>query len=83
MNHENQISFMHTYENLQDCRNYIAMLDLPAIVLCLFNGDRTLYTYCLQSSVDAMQETLTRVRATHVEKPQGPLFLGSIEQKEE
>ena len=83
MNHENQISFMHTYENLQDCRNYIAMLNLPAIVICLFNGERTLYTYCMQSSIDAMQDVMTRVKLTHVEKPQETTFIGSIEKTEE
>jgi hypothetical protein len=77
MEHKNQINFMHTFENLQDCREYIANVNLPAIVLCLFNGDRTLYTFCLQSSLDAMQETMTAMQATHVERPT-PTFVGSI-----
>ena len=77
MEHKNQINFMHTFENLQDCRNYIAEVNLPAIVLSLFNGERTLYTFCLQSALDAMQETMTAMQATHVERPT-PTFVGTI-----
>ena len=67
MSNPNQINFMHTYENLEACRDYVKMFNLPAIIICLFNGDRTLYTFCLQSSIDVMQEEMNKAKAIYVE----------------
>ena len=65
MSNPNQINFMHTYENLEACRDYVKMFNLPAIVICLFNGERTLYTFCLQSSIDAMQAEMNKATSKH------------------
>ena len=67
MSNPNQINFMHTYENLQECRDYVKMFNLPAIVICLFNGERTLYTFCLQSSIDAMQKEMDKASSHHLD----------------
>ena len=67
MSNPNQINFMHTYEDLEACRNYVKMFNLPAIVICLFNGDRTLYTFCLQSSIDAMQAEMNKATSHHLD----------------
>jgi hypothetical protein len=67
MDNPKQVNFMHTYEDLEACRDYVKMFNLPAIVLCLFNGDRTLYTFCLQSSIDVMQEEMNKAKAVYVE----------------
>lgn len=62
MSNANEITFMHTYENLQDCRDYVSKIYEPAIVIALFNGERSLYSFALQSSIDAMQEEINKVR---------------------
>jgi hypothetical protein len=43
------------------------MFNLPAIVICLFNGERTLYTFCLQSSIDAMQKEMNKASSHHLD----------------
>jgi len=63
MSKANEVTFMHTFETIEDCRNHVSTILEPAIVVTLFNGERSLYTFAVQSSVDIMQEQINEVRA--------------------
>ena len=63
MSEANEITFMRTFETIEDCRNHVSKILEPAIVVCLFNDERSLYTFAVQSSIDAMQEQINKVRA--------------------
>jgi hypothetical protein len=62
------VNFIHCYDNLEECEKYIHSLNLQAIILCLNGGNKTLYTFCLQKTIDIMQDELTQVRANYVER---------------
>ena len=67
MSKANEVTFMHTFETIEACREHVRKIFEPAIVISLFNGERSMYTFCHQAAIDTMQEELNALRATYFE----------------